>query len=96
MADFKARFAEDGDSFDVGVQFDGPSFNANMGETQVIHIGDPPRYEGPYAITPKVSAQTMPTKGKIMTEDVAIKSIPYFDVSNNTGGSTVYIGNEVE
>lgn len=52
-------------------------------------------YEGDYEVTPKVDAQTMPTKGKLMEEDVTIKSIPFFDVSNTSGGSTVYIGNEV-
>lgn len=52
-------------------------------------------YEGDYEVTPKVNAQTMPTKGKLMEEDVTVKSIPFFDVSNTSGGSTVYIGNEV-
>lgn len=52
-------------------------------------------YTGDYEVTPKVSAQTMNTKDKHMTQDVTIKAIPYFDVSNLAGGSTVYIGSEV-
>ena len=52
-------------------------------------------YEGDYIVTPKVESQTMPTKNKLLTEDVTIKSIPFFNVSNTSGGSTVFIGNEV-
>ena len=52
-------------------------------------------YEGDYIVTPKVESQTMPTKNKLLTEDVTIKSIPFYNVSNTSGGSTVFIGNEV-
>lgn len=52
-------------------------------------------YIGNYEVTPKVDAQSLKTKDKHMTDDVTIKSIPFFKVSNETGGNTVYIGNEV-
>ena len=53
------------------------------------------QYSGDYDVVPRVTEQTLPTKNKILIEDVIIKSIPYFDVSNTSGGSTVYIGEEV-
>lgn len=56
---------------------------------------DVPLYEGEYEVTPKVSEQTLPTAEKMLTEDVTIKSIPFFNVGNTSGGSTVYIANEV-
>lgn len=56
---------------------------------------DVPLYEGEYEVTPKVSEQTLPTAKKMLTEDLTIKEIPYFSVGNNSGGNTVYIGNEV-
>lgn len=56
---------------------------------------DAPPYEGEYKVTPKVSEQTLPTAKKLLSEDVTIKEIPYFEVSNTSGGNTVYIGNEV-
>ena len=62
---------------------------------KVTVTGDVDPYEGEYVITPKVEAQTMPTAQKLMTKDVTIKAIPYFDVSNSSGGSTVYIAKEV-
>lgn len=48
-------------------------------------------YMGDYEITPKVEAQKMDTKGKLMLEDVTVKEIPCFDVSNASGGTTFYI-----
>lgn len=56
---------------------------------------DVPKYEGEYAVTPRVTEQTMATKNKMMTEDVTVKSIPFYNVGNTSGGSTVYIANEV-
>lgn len=60
----------------------------------IVH-GSGDTYKGDYTITPKVGAQQMPTKGKIMADDVTIKAIPIFDVSNQSGGSTVYIAKEI-
>lgn len=55
--------------------------------------GDP--YEGDYAVTPKVAAQTLPTEKKLMMDDLTVNAIPYYNVSNPSGGQTIYIGNEV-
>lgn len=59
----------------------------------VKDAGDP--YEGDYAVTPKVNSQKMLTKGKMMVDDVTIHPIPFFDVSNTSGGTTVYIAKEI-
>lgn len=53
---------------------------------------DVPEYDGPYEVTPAVDKQIMPTDQKLMTDDMTINAIPYYDVSNTSGGSTVYIG----
>lgn len=53
-------------------------------------------YDGPYEVTPKVESQTMHTAQKYMAENVRIKSIPFFETSNESDGKTVYIGSEVE
>lgn len=49
-------------------------------------------YKGSYDVTPKVDQQSLPTKEKLMAENIRIRAIPYYDVGNATGGSTVYIG----
>lgn len=59
-----------------------------------VYLGGEP-YEGPYEVTPRVEAQTLPTAKKLMREDVSVRAIPYFDVSNPAGGNTIYIANEV-
>ena len=53
------------------------------------------RYEGAYEATPRTTAQTMPTKNKLMQEDFTVKEIPCFEVTNTANGTTVTIGNEV-
>lgn len=53
-------------------------------------------YIGPYEVTPNVKEQQiLNTTDRVLHKDVTIKEIPYFDVSNTSGGSTVYIGSEV-
>lgn len=49
-------------------------------------------YSGKYEVTPKAEPQTMQTNDKHMTDDVTIKAIPYYEVSNNAGGNTLNIG----
>lgn len=70
--------------------------NVNFGAVQTVteYVGGE-LYEGDYAVTPRVVEQTMPTKNRVLVEDMKIKEIPFFNVSNTSGGSTVYIGNEV-
>ena len=38
------------------------------------------------------AGQTLPTASKTMYTDVTVKAIPYYDVSNPSGGTTIYIG----
>ena len=53
-------------------------------------------YNGGYSVTPRVDEQLLCTAKKFMVEDVTIKAIPFYNVSNNSGGNTVYIGKEIE
>ena len=73
-------------------QTDSPTMAVELGRP--VYMGGEP-YEGPYDVTPKVTAQTLPTAKKLMREDVSVRAIPYFDVSNPAGGNTIYIANEV-
>lgn len=52
-------------------------------------------YKGDYTVTPKVEEQSLPTAKKYLAEDVRIKEIPFFEVSNLEGGQTVFIGKEL-
>lgn len=73
------------------------SFSVRFGEIQTVteHVDVNILYQGDYVAIPKVTEQTLPTAKRFMEQDVTILQIPYFETSNNSGGNTVYIGNEV-
>lgn len=71
---------------------------AGMGDVSgTITVGgatDWPEYGGAYEITPAVEAQTLETANKLMTDDLTVRAVPYYQTSNITG-DTVYIAMEV-
>lgn len=58
-------------------------------------IGDVEYYTGDYTVTPKVVGQSLATMGKMMSDNVIINKIPYYETSNLSGGNTVFIGKEL-
>lgn len=72
------------------------TFSVDFGEFIAVPEGDAEHYLGEYVVTPDPEGKTLETAGKLMNDDVTIKAIPYHDVSNNSGGRTVYIGKEIE
>lgn len=73
---------------------DGDTFPVDFGE--VIASADANWYTGAYAVTPSDTGTTLPTAQKRMEKDVTVHPIPYFCVSNSSGGDTVYIGGEID
>ena len=55
-------------------------------------VPDVEDYEGKYEVTPASDAQVLATKDKRMRDNVMVKAIPFFEVSNTSGGNTIYIG----
>nr|DAM66865.1 MAG TPA: hypothetical protein [Caudoviricetes sp.] len=54
-----------------------------------------PIYDGDYEVTPATyDVVTLPTAQKLMRDDVEVKVIPQFAVSNAAGGETLIIGKE--
>ena len=54
-----------------------------------------PNYDGDYTIIPSIIEQTLETNNKVMTDNLNIKQIPYFQTSNQYG-DTIYIGKEID
>ena len=55
--------------------------------------GSFPKYEGEYEVTPSLAEDiTLNTAKKLMTYDVTVKKLPRYDVANEAGGTTVYLG----
>lgn len=57
----------------------------------VVQAGGEP-YTGEYEVTPSFEVQELATKNKQMKDNVKIQSIPVYEVSNPTGGTTLTIG----
>lgn len=52
-----------------------------------------PTYEGEYEVIPRVDEPVvLHTKAKRMNDDVTVKKIPQYEVSNAAGGKTLTIG----
>lgn len=50
------------------------------------------KYVGTYEVTPTIEAQTLSTANRVMVDNVNIKAIPYYSVSNASHGETIIIG----
>ena len=66
-----------------------------VSDAVVIGTGAVDPYEGAYVVIPKITDQTLDTERKLMLQDLLVKQIPFYDVSNAAGGSTIFIGSEV-
>lgn len=52
------------------------------------------RFDGSYTVVPAVAAKSLQTKDRLMSDDVTVTAIPYYEVSNPQGGSTIVIGDD--
>lgn len=52
-------------------------------------------YTGPYDVIPSTVQQTLYTQNKVMSNNVTVQKIPYYETPNPQGGNTIFIGNEV-
>lgn len=75
--------------FDENIQ----CFEALFSEVQHVteYVGGE-IYEGNYTVIPKAEDQSLPTRKKVMVQNLTVAEIPFFDVSNTSGGTTIYIG----
>lgn len=53
------------------------------------------KYKGEYEVTPTVDGGTLQTANKFLENDINIKPIPFYEVSNNFDGQTIYIAKEL-
>ena len=66
------------------------NFNIDFGE--IILVKTDEVYDGSYNVIPRVYQQVLPTKDKLMTDDVTVEVIPLAKVLNPSNGYTVTIG----
>lgn len=51
-------------------------------------------YTGEYTVTPDITPVVLPTRDKLMAEDVTVHKIPLWEIGNPQGGKTILIGGE--
>ena len=69
----------------------------NVAAENIESDEDVEEYTGSYEVTPKAyTSQTLETADKKMTNDVTISEVPFFNVSNSSGGLTSYIAKEAD
>ena len=76
------------------VTFKEDKMRVDFQQVQTITEVDNP-YKGEYSIRPKMDEQILPTRGRVLFEDVVVQAIPIIRTSNPSVGTTVYIANEV-
>lgn len=74
----------------VKLHVDDNKVTVNIVDSKVIYVGGEP-YEGEYTVIPAVTEQTLETREKLLADNITVKEIPYYEVSNPTG-TTVIIG----
>lgn len=86
-------FSSGNENLTVGFESSEQNINADFGEIQFIEVDKETEiYNGAYSVTPKAYEQQLETENRKMTNNVTVKEIPYFEVSNSAGGNTLNIG----
>lgn len=93
---FDVMFRELNEKLNVDFRTRNEQIKVDFEHLQIVsdHTGVE-HYKGSYTVTPKVEKQELATRQKFLTENVKIKEIPFFEVSNLEGGQTVFIGKEL-
>lgn len=79
----------------VSVEIDATHMGVTLGTPVVKEYVDVQTYTGEYVVTPSASEQiVLNTSGKRMADDVTVREVPYYEVSNESG-KTVYIADTI-
>ena len=49
-------------------------------------------FNGKYTVVPKTEEQVLRTRKLVMVDDMTVTEIPVYNITNQSGGRTVYIG----
>jgi hypothetical protein len=77
----------------MSISFGGDTLTASTGIPVAKEYTGAPVYDGEYVVIPLArEEQALPTAAHLLTQDVVVREIPYYEVSNPSGGYTVNIG----
>lgn len=87
---FKVNLNDNSENFYVSFLDNSEDISIDFGIITQAGSGIP--YNGPYDVTPKVDeSYTLKTKGFSMRDNVTVKEVQHYEVSNQSGGSTFII-----
>ena len=73
--------------------------SCNGGLTGTLSVGggyDYETYDGEYEVVPRAfHSQTLKTADKLLTKDIVVAEVFFFETDNEANGKTVYIAKEV-
>jgi len=93
----KILFSEDNRSFATEFRTTNRQINVGFEHLEVVTLMENVEYyKGQYDVIPSPSSVVLPTAKKMLQNDVTVQAIPFFIVSNTSGGDSVYIGGEKE
>ena len=78
-------------TLDVDVTMAENAYDVSADIGEFTYIGSYETYQGSYDVTPTSAVQTLDTNDKLMTDDVTVRAIPYYE-TRNVSGTTIYIG----
>lgn len=89
---------------DVQITPKRPRISINFNEEQkgiTVDVGAPhsggeyPTYTGPTTVKPEAfEMQILETEKKTVKENIVVLPIPYFETTNPSGGTTIFIGGD--
>lgn len=75
----------------------GASLHVDDGGGATLHVGGsmyavgPPRYEGPYEVTPGQDTQVLDTEGRHTMENIVVQPVPWYYGLITYNGSTITV-----
>lgn len=79
---------------DYILQLDEDELEMQADLSVIVTKAEGEKYDGDYIVTPKTRSQTLETANKVLTSDITVEAVPYYETSN-LYGDTVYIASEV-
>lgn len=76
---------------DLILEISQEEYDLEVTPAEAINVSGEP-YEGEYLVNPDFTGTILPTKDRVLDNDVTVNPIEVSRVSNPSGGTTVYIG----
>lgn len=87
------RVSTEGIEVPMTIGSDGQTIGMTIGAGYSVIEGE--TYDGSYDVTPKAhTEQVLETRNKLMTSDVTVFKVPYYETSNIFDGLTVFIAED--